>query len=254
MLGASLLMTLGLAIADPPIDAEASACHDGCIISYERVSDDALGKMRGGVRLPNGLVVVIGIDIQTRVDGVLVLHTVYTSDGPDAGIRVYSAGTNATGTAPATATITTRPTIGVPVVTVDRSPGGTTINPGQATPATTINLVSGSSEGWLTGKGQTPVPVTANGPSIAAPPGDVHLEISDAGASVILVTPSLEVRQLVGRATGVVIANTASDRSIETVSSINVDLRGLSPQLVAAEFAVQRMAVETTLVRVPGGF
>jgi hypothetical protein len=254
MLGTSLVLMFGLSAVTPQPDIVVTACRNGCIASAERVPDEALAQMRGGVRLPNGLVVAIGIDIQTRVDGVLVLHTVYTSDGPNAGIRVFTDGTGAPGTAPGTTTVTTTASGGVPIVTVDRSPGGTTISPGQSTPGATINLVNGGPATWLDGEGQTPVPVTANGPAIAAAPGEIRLETGTAGASVILVTPTLEVRQLVGSATGLVVANTANDRSIETVSSINVDLQGLSPQLLAGAFAAQRMAVETTLVHAPGGF
>lgn len=213
------------------------------------IRDMELARMRGGLRLPNGLDVSLGIDIQTRVNGLLALHTVYASEGPAAGVRVFVDGAKPVPLAPATQTISASAVPSMPVLVVDRSPTGTTIVPTTATPATTVNLVNGDPSTWLSGEGQVQLPVTANGAPVPSPQGDVKLETNDRGAVVTLQTPSLSVQQLVGQATGVVLANSGSDRTIETVSSVNVDLQGVSPALLSGLFAAQRAALDAVVGR-----
>lgn len=213
------------------------------------VPDAQLATMRGGLRLPNGLDLSLGIDIQTWIDGLLAVHTVYASDGVSPGIRVYTDGANPVRTAPATQTITSTTSITPPVLTVDRTPTGTTILPANATVAATVNLVNGDPSTWLSGENQTQLPVTRDGPPVATPQGEVSLQDQPDGAIVVLKAPDLEVRQLIGRATGVVVANTADNRAIDTVSAINVDLRGLTPGLLSGQFMAQRAAFDMVLAR-----
>lgn len=239
---------LPLAAALAPTPAITVVARRGAPYAEAPVPDAVLARMRGGVRLPNGLDLSLGIDIQTRVDGQLALHTVYASDGAHPGIRVYTDGEKPVSVAPTTATITSGPMQGIPTLVVDRSPTGTTIVPASASAATTVNLVNGDPSTWLSGEGQTEIPVTPNGPSVAAAPGDVGLVVDKGNATVTLKTPTLEVEQLVGQATGVVVANTADNRAIDTVSSVNVDLQGLSPALLASTFAAQRAALESALM------
>ena len=242
MISAALLLATATAASGP---ADVVVIGQPLLTERRRIVPDAeLAIMRGGLALPNGLSVAIGIDIQTRIDGVLALHTIYSSDGPNAGIRVYTDGVTSPRTAPATATVMTVGTASLPIITIDRSPSGTTILPAVTTPAATVNLVSGDPSTWLTAAGQTPVPVVENGPAVAAAPGAISLRNDGSGAVVTLDAPMLQVRQLIGQATGAVIANTGNDRSIDTISSVNVDLQGLSPTLMGAIFAVQRIVTD----------
>ena len=213
------------------------------------VPDAELARMRGGLQLPNGLDVSIGIDIQTRVNGLLALHTVYANQGPATGVRVFADGPGPVPLAPATQSVSAAATAGTPTLIVDRSPTGTTIIPSTATPATTVNLVNGDPSTWLSGEGQTQIPVQPNGPAVATPNGNVSLASTSTGTVVSLQTPTLLVQQLVGQATGVVVANTANNQAIDTVSSVNVDLQGLSPELLSSTFAAQRAALERTVMR-----
>jgi hypothetical protein len=208
-----------------------------------------LAIMRGGLRLPNGLDVSLGIDIQTRVNGLLALHTVYASEGPAAGVRVFVDGAKPVPLAPATQTISASAVPSMPVLVVDRSPAGTTLASTTATPAATVNLVNGDPSIWLSGEGQVQLPVVAEGPAVATEQGDVRLATDDRGAVVTLQAPSLFVQQLVGQATGVVLANSGSDRTIDTVSSVNVDLQGVSPALLSGLFAAQRAALDAVVGR-----
>ena len=213
------------------------------------VPEAELKTMRGGLRLPNGLELLLGIDIQTRVDGLLALHTVYASDGQTPGIRVYTDGLNPVPSAPTTQTVQGSTTITPPVLTVDRTPTGTTILPGGTTVGATVNLVVGDPSTWLSGEGQTQLPVTRNGAPVATAQGDVSLQDRPDGAVVVLKSPDLEVQQLIGRATGVVVANMADNRTIDTISAVNVDLRGLTPGLLSGQFMMQRAALDAVLSR-----
>ncbi|WP_137897458.1 hypothetical protein [Sphingomonas sp. 2SG] len=207
------------------------------------VPDAELATMRGGLLLPNGLNVAIGIDIQTRIDGVLALHTIYSSEGPNAGVRVYTDGTTSPSAAPGTVTVATGDP-DWPTVSVSRTPTGTTVTaPASDTPAS-VNIVAGPATGWLDAAGQTLVPVTANGPAVAASSGSVRLTSDDRGTQVALVTPATEIRHLVGQATGAVIANTGNDRAIDTVSTINVNLVGLPVALMNGVLLVNRIAAD----------
>lgn len=208
------------------------------------VPDRELATMRGGVLLPNGLNVAVGIDIQTRIDGVLALHTIYTSEQPNPGIRVYTDGTNSPATAPTTTTVITGGSGMIPTVSVGRSPTGTTIVASSSSAPMTVNVVSGPTSGWLDAAGQTMVPVVANGPAVAASSGVISLANDDRGARVTLVAPSVQVDHLVGQATGAVVSNTASNRVIDTVSSVNVDLVGIPAGLSGGILMVNRLAAD----------
>lgn len=207
------------------------------------VPDRELAAMRGGLMLPNGLNVAIGIDIQTRIDGVLALHTIFSSEPPVTGVRVYTDGTTSPAQVPGTVTVDGGDTTW-PSVSVSRSPTGTTVTAPSAGPATSINVVSGPTSVWLNAAGQTLVPVTANGPAVDAGSGSIRLAADDRGTQVILVTPTAEIRHLVGQATGAVVANTGNDVSIDTVSTVNVDLVGIPAGLMNGVLMVNRIAAE----------
>lgn len=207
------------------------------------VPDHELATMRGGLMLPNGLDIAIGIDIQTRVDGVLALHTIFSSEAPTSGVRVYTDGVTSPSQAPGTVTVATGAQ-DWPTVTVPRSPTGTTVSTGAPPDAGSINIVSGPTASWLDAAGQNMVPVTSNGPAVGTDAGAIRLTSDDRGTQVALVTPTLEVRHLVGQATGVVVSNTANDTAIDTVSTINVNLTGVPANLLGGVLMVNRIAAE----------
>ena len=225
------------------VAVQISAAPSEALRSGVAIPDHELATMRGGVLLPNGLTIAIGIDIQTRIDGVLALHTVYTSETPANGVRVFTDGTDSPRIAPGSATVVTG---GGTTTNIDvsRSPTGTTVVAGTNGQPTTVNIVSGPTSTWLSGAGQTSVPVVANGPAVSASSGLISLTENDRGARVTLSTPMLEVQHLVGQATGAVISNTGNDRSIDTISSINVNLVGVPAALLGNALMVNRIAVE----------
>jgi len=104
VIGLALLLSVA-SIADRPIDPDPIDGRPIARLAGPIVPDATLARMRGGVLLPNGITLTLGIDIQTRVDGTLVLHSIYNSDGPDAGIRVFTDGKDSPRAAPGTITV-----------------------------------------------------------------------------------------------------------------------------------------------------
>jgi hypothetical protein len=233
-MASALLIASALAAAALPPPAAAR--------DIAPVPDRELATMRGGVLLPNGLNVAIGIDIQTRIDGVLALHTIFSSEAPG-GIRVYTDGTTSPSQAPGTVAVSAGDP-SWPTVVVSRTSAGTSVSAPTDSSSPAVNVLAGPASGWLDASGQTAVPVTANGPAVAAAPGTIRLVSDDRGSQVTLVTPTTEVRHLVGQATGAVIANTANDTSIDTVSTINVNLLGVPATMLGGILMVNRIAAE----------
>lgn len=230
-------MSIALLIAVAVAAASDAPAGDAPV----RVPDRELATMRGGLMLPNGLNVAIGIDIQTRIDGVLALHTIFSSEAQ--GVRVFTDGRTSPSEVPGTVTVETGDP-SWPTVSVSRTPTGTTVTAPAAGAPASVNIVSGPTTGWLDASGQTPVLVVANGPAVDASSGSIRLTSDARGSQVQLVTPATEIRHLVGQATGAVISNTANDRVIDTVSTVNVNLVGLPAGLMNGMLLVNRIATE----------
>ncbi|WP_395327391.1 hypothetical protein WBP06_10940 [Novosphingobium sp. BL-8H] len=160
------------------------------------LDDQQLDAMRGGFELPNGMDVVVGVDIQTLVNGTLALRSVLNTE---TGTPVVFVG-DGSGTAGSAGTGTA-------------TPGGVVVHVGDAT--TTIQA----------GAGQQQVALTPNGPAVSTPSGTVQLVKDSSGSQVILNGNSLELHQMIGSLTGSIVANTANDRTIDTVVTVNVDVQ-----------------------------
>ncbi|WP_156457591.1 hypothetical protein [Altererythrobacter sp. Root672] len=165
-----------------------------------RVTDEELDGMRGGFVLPNGMDVAVGIDIQTLVNGALALRTVLNT--ADTGLPLVFTGTGgATSAAADEGTVTTVPGVGV------------------------VRVVDGPAPPAEAGSGQQQIELTPNGPAVQTAAGSVQLAKDETGSIVVLSGNSLELRHIIGNFTGTLIANTANDRSIDTVVTLNIDLR-----------------------------
>ena len=189
--GAWALMTIASAGASAGGTAahaeEAGAADRSPFAGAARLDEAELDRMRGGFLLPNGLDIALGLEIATLVNGEVALRTVLTLDQGSA-INVYTGGS-----APAS--------------------GGD---------GPQVNL--GSAEGSGSGLGAG-VPVTPNGASINTPMGQISLEQGDRGSVVVLAGNALELRHMIGSITGAVVANTGNDRVIDTVVTVNLDMR-----------------------------
>lgn len=164
------------------------------------VADDALTDIRGGFLLPNGLDIRLGITIDTLIDGRLALTTVLTLDEVS-NLTVYAGG----GTSPP-ASVTE---IVVP------GPDG----------ASLVRIAQDASFSREGSQGQ-PIAVRPNGEPVRTQWGNVRLEQSDTQSTVFLAADGLELRHMIGTATGALVANTANDRVIDTMVTIDIDVRG----------------------------
>lgn len=160
------------------------------------LTDLQLDELRGGFELPNGMDVVVGIDIQTLVNGALALRSVLNTD------------------------------TGTPVVFVGDSSGvASSSGAGAAAGGGVVVRVGDTTTTYQAEAGQQQVVLTANGPAVSTPSGSVQLVKDGSGSQVILNGNSLELRQMIGSLTGSIVANTANDRTIDTIVTVNVDVQ-----------------------------
>lgn len=184
------------------------------------IADDALDRVRGGFVLPNGMDVSLGIGIETRLNGVLVLRTELTM--ADDGLPTVFSGTG-----------------GTPSVTAAGN-GTTSTIPGVAV----IRVVEGAASPAEATAGRQGLELTPNGPALSTPSGSVQLIKDDMGSTVVLHDDSLELRHMIGRFTGAVVANTANDRTIDTVVTVNIDLQNSAVPAGNAMLHWESIAIE----------
>lgn len=183
------------------------------------VEDDALATMRGGFGLPGGLEVSVAVQSDTRVNGLLLLRSVFVVDKGAPELSVF-------GRTGDVASSTARTGNGVPSSTVTIS-GGTF-------------ALGGASEGLER------LDVSAGGASVATAGGSVRVDKAGAGSQVVLSGPTLDVSHLAGQAYGSVIANRGNDVTIDTVTNINIDLKNTMPSNIgSAMFRVEALAIDS---------
>lgn len=171
---------------------EPLAADQSPFAGARRLGDAELDRMRGGFVLPNGMDIAIGIQVDTLVNGVLALRTTLTANDV-AQIKVFSGGDAA---APESATA------GIPVVRL-----GEVAMDGDGAP------------------GEQQITLVPNGPAAITQWGEVRLQQDERGAVVVLSGNTLELRHMIGTITGSTVANMANDRSIDTMVTVNLDLR-----------------------------
>lgn len=180
------------------------------------VPDRALAGMRGGILLANGTNVAIGIALETRVDGIVALRTQFSTE--TVGVQVFAGGPP-----PATDGVATpaNSSPGLPDIRIIRNGIGTTI--GMA-PNVSIGQMRVSSAAAET----VGTPLDLGGDrSVATAFGTVQAMRTATGTVVQLTGADLSIQQSIGQAIGTVVANTASNRVIDTVTAVNIDLRGM---------------------------
>jgi hypothetical protein len=204
---------------DPDLDAQERLIEEPMFGGAATLADDDLDELRGGFILPNGMDVAIGIDIQTSVNGVLALRTMLTT--ADAGLPVMFVGD---GSASANSA----------------QPGTAFAMPGGGM----VRVVNNGASQMEVGAGEQRIEPVANGPAVATPAGSVQLFRDGSGSQVVLNGDSLELRHMVGNFTGSIVANTANDRSISTVVTVNVDLQNSAVPLGNALLRWDSIAVD----------
>jgi hypothetical protein len=163
------------------------------------VADDELDETRGGFMLPNGMDIRLGIAVDTLINGRPALSTVLIID--DVPHLVIYTGGNIQGEGTATEVV-------VP------GPNGPSL----------VRITQGASFSPAASGGQQ-IAAISNGAPIATEWGAVQLAQSDNQSTVVLVGDGLELRHMIGRITGALVANTGSDRVIDTNVTIDIDIR-----------------------------
>ncbi|MBB3695682.1 hypothetical protein [Sphingomonas sp. BK580] len=185
------------------------------------VPDATLAEERGGFMLPGGIDVALTVQTQTAVDGAVVLRTVFQASqgtptltvyAPRAGETVAAAPAVAAGSAGARA----------PSVTYD-SRGGFQVTPGTSAPG--IGVAAAGAAAVPAGLEAVAGGITDHGVITQGQQGGTR--------TVELSGSDLTVTHLAGNVFGTAIANSGSDRVIDTQTSVAIDLGAAGAELLA---------------------
>lgn len=177
----------------------SAAAYSEPFADRRTVADGGLADVRGGFLLPNGMDIALGVTVDTLINGNPALSTVLTVDD-GSHLSIYTGG-NAQQPA-ATAQL---------------------LVPGPNGPSLVrITQDAPSSSGANGGQMIAPLP---NGAPVQTPWGAVQLTQSDEQTTVMLMGDGLELRHMIGSVTGALVANTASDRVIDNMVTIDLDIR-----------------------------
>lgn len=205
-------LALLLALGSPQYDAP-------------KVPDPELAAERGGFTLPNGIGVAIAVNTQTAVNGALVLQTVFRADQGAPTLTAYApkAGETVSASSWGTASVASR---GGPTVTYDRA-SGIQVTPGSVMPGGVT--VSGGANDAVVPAGLQQV---AGGATTDA--GLVTEAARGGVRTVELSGADLTITHFAGNAFGSAIANSGSDRAIDTQTSVSIDLSNAGPDVLGS--------------------
>jgi len=188
--------------------------------------------------------------LRLRPDG---KTAIYLAD--DGSIRVFAGGTaQGSRTTEGGAVVAKPPVSGTasavasevpgapPSVQVARSASGTTITVDR-TPVSDLQFSSAPIKD-IDLDGAVEIGVVAGGAALHTKNGAISLTRDQRGTTVALESTDLSVRHLIGTATGVIQANTAADRTVSTVATINIELMNAVPSLATSLLRVQQIAVD----------
>ncbi|RZM34130.1 MAG: hypothetical protein EOP67_18725 [Sphingomonas sp.] len=223
----SLVLVLMLLAQDVPLAAVS-------------VPDEELATQRGGFTLPNGIDVALTVQTQTVINGAVVLRTVFRADQGAPTLTVYAPKTGETVAADRVTTV--GGTAGLPTVTYDGR-GGLQVTPAVGGPG--VSVASGSANAAV----PAGLAVLAAGGSITDN-GTVSQTTTGGLQTAELRTADLSITHLAGTAFGSAIANSGSDRTIDTQTSVGLDLRNVdSTVLASAMLRVEDVASAAMLNR-----
>lgn len=211
------------------------------------VTDAELAAARGRFTLPNGQQLALTVRSDTSVDGQLLLRSVL-SVNDTASLSVFTPGDAAPGTSQ-TARAVTAPDAAAPrppIVTIDAATGMPNIRAVSVAGSPSIS-VNAAGRAAPSNAGLQQVPVVIGGPAIETASGAVRVIESAGGRTVTLDGNGIGVSQLLGPAFGSIIANTASNRTIDTNTTVDIGLSNMGSTLVdSAMLRVANIAASAT--------
>lgn len=220
-------------VSAPPVTAP---------IAGAPVGDPVLADQRGGFQLPNGVDVALTIQTQTALNGAVLLRTVFQVDRGAPTLAIYAPKPGETVAAePGRAGTASSQASAGPIITYDRTSG---LQITQSMPRPTSSVSMGGSA--------APIPdgLTQVATGAVTDAGVVGAATSDGVRSVSLTGTDLTVTHLVGNAFGSAIANSGSDRTIDTQTTLSISLGNAGPDTVgSALFRVQDLALDNVVLR-----
>ncbi|TCP33630.1 hypothetical protein [Sphingomonas sp. BK235] len=187
------------------------------------VPDATLAGERGGFMLPGGIDVALTVQTQTAVDGAVVLRTVFQASQGAPTLTVYAP--RAGETVAAAPVIAARGgAASAPTVTYD-SRNGLQVTPGSGAPALAAGVGTAAAAALPAGLEAVAGGATDHGVITQGGEGGVR--------TVQLSGSDLTVTHLAGHAFGSAIANAGSDRTIDTQTSVAIDLGAAGAELLA---------------------
>lgn len=220
------------------------------------VSDAELAGNYGKFIAPGGIDLAMSVQSDTAVDGQLVLRSVFTVDQGPARIQVYAPAPGTQGPSyQGNATVgQAQSGAGNPglSVTVDRMGANTSVQPtfGAGSQAPNVAVTTGGQSVAATAAGNdglVPVIATAGGGAVPTGAGAVSISSTSTGTRITLDALGLSISHLVGGATGTVVANTGNNRTIDTVTSMSIDVRnGDSLAIASSLMQVSGIATAAT--------
>jgi hypothetical protein len=190
--------------------------------------DPVLAEHRGGFQLPGGLDIGLAVRTQTAVDGRVVLATVFTvADGRTSFTPYVARSGEAVIVQPSAPAGESRSGSTSPSVAFDPRSGITVVSGPSIMPGIAVNAGAGAGE----------LPAGLVEASAGAVDGGTLSSAADGAVRKIeLQGHDISITHLAGSAFGSAIANAANDRTIETVTSVGIDVRNASPDNLGSTF------------------
>ncbi|MFT3977039.1 MAG: hypothetical protein QM688_08015 [Sphingomonas bacterium] len=210
------------------------------------VDDATLAGSYGKFLAPGGIDLAMSVQSSTTVNGNLVLRSVFSVDQGPGRLQVFAPASGSNG--PQVSLPATSGTGNVQSnmsgsqgvsVSVDRATGTTIIQPTYGTASAPAVSVSNTQAPAAAVDNSGLVPVTPAASGVETGAGVVSIASTGDGARVTLDGAGFSISHLVGAATGSVIANAANDRTIDTVTNVQIDLHN-----------AQAMALGSAMLRV----
>lgn len=201
------------------------------------VPEPVLAEQRGGFRLPNGIDVALSIDSRTAINGAIVLQTVVKIDegapvvtayvpknGESVGLAMNQSGT---GGAPAA------------TVTYDEQRGLIVTKP---TFSPSVSVGGGQNGAGTPVEGLQEVDLSQR---FTSANGEIRKGMFGAAEAIEFSTADLSVLHLTEGVYGSAILNSGSNRTIDTQTTISIDLQNVGPAVLGSTMLrVEGLAID----------
>jgi len=205
--------------------------------------ESELAAERGGFRLPNGIDVALTVQTQTAIDGAIVLRTEFRASNGLPTFTIYAPRPGETVPAAPNASDASGPGQ-VPAVSYDKA-AGILVVPGLSNPGVSIN--TGAQRPGAPPDGLVeikPAEGAATGFGLVRETATNGLRIADLDAA------NISIAHFAGAAFGSAIANSGNARSIETQTTVSIDLANTNPDVLGSSLLrIDDLATAASLMR-----